>query len=121
METMPREAVRQALEKLSVGATREKMETARDAALAPFRAATKAATDADRYLRHVANHIEKLGNEETGEWELGDWFERYRLAEKLKAKLRPLLIQKLIDEKLDRDETHEFIEEWLDQELELED
>ncbi len=30
--------------------------------------------------------------EETGEWDLGGWFERYRLAEKLRAKLRPLLI-----------------------------
>jgi hypothetical protein len=115
-----REAVRQALDKLPVGATRAKMENARDAALAPFRAATKAAADADRYLRHVANHIEKLGNEETGEWDLGDWFERYRLAEKLRAKLRPLLIQKLTKETLDVDEVHEFIEEWLDQELELE-
>ncbi len=116
-----REAVRQALEKLPVGATRTKMENTRDAALAPFRAATKAATDADRYLQHVANHIEKLGNEETGEWDLGTWSERYHLAAKLGAKLRPLLIQKLLAETLDVDEAHEFIEEWLDQELELED
>lgn len=116
-----REAVRQALEKLLVGATREKMETARDAALAPFRAATKAASDADRYLKHVANHIEKLGNEEAGEWELGDWFERHRLAEKLTAKLRPLLVQKLTEETLNMDEAQEFIEEWLGKELELED
>ena len=116
-----REAVRQALEKLPVGATRAKMETARDAALTPFRAAVSAAADADRYLQHVTNHIEELGNEETGEWELGDWSERYHLAAKLKAKLRPLLIQKLLEEKLDVQEAHEFIEEWLDQELELED
>ena len=116
-----REAVRQALERLSVGTPRAKMESARDAALAPFRAATKAAGDADLYLLHVANHIHKLGNEETGEWELGDWFERHRLAEKLKGKLRPVLIQKLLEEKLDVDEAHEFIEEWLDRELELED
>lgn len=113
------DAVRQALEKLTVGATRAQMENTRDAALAPFRAEKKAAADADRYLQHVANHIEHLGNDETGEWELGDWFERYRLAEKLKAKLRPLLIQRLIKETLDADEAHEFIEEWLDQELDL--
>jgi hypothetical protein len=115
-----REAVRQALEKLPVGATRTKMENARDAALAPFRAATKAAADSDRYLQHVANHIEQLGNDE-GEWDLGNYFERYRLAEKLRAKLRPMLIQKLLEETLDVDEAHEFIEEWLDRELELED
>jgi hypothetical protein len=116
-----REAVRQALEKLPVGTTRAKMESARDAALAPFRAAKKAAVDADLYLLHVANHIEKLGNEETGDWELGNWSERCDLAAKLKAKLRPLLIQKLVEETLDIDEAHEFIEEWLDRELELED
>jgi hypothetical protein len=116
-----REAVRQALEKMPVGATRAKMESARDGALAPFRAATKAAADADLYLLHVANHIEELGNEETGDWELGNWFERRRLAEKLKGKLRPVLIQKLVEVPLDADEAHEFIEEWLDRELELED
>jgi hypothetical protein len=116
-----REAVRQALEKLSVGTTRAKMENARDAALAPFRAARKAAADADRYLRHVSNHIEQLGNDETGEWEFGDWLERYHLAEKLKGKLRPLLIQKLLEEMLDEDEVREFIEGWLDRELELKD
>ncbi|HVS87095.1 MAG TPA: hypothetical protein VHF01_02610 [Candidatus Acidoferrum sp.] len=116
-----REAVRQALEELPVGATRAKMENARDAALAPFRAAAKAAADTDRYLQHVSDYIEELGNEETGEWDLGDLFERYRLAEKLRAKLRPRLIQKLLEETLDVDEAHEFIGEWLDRELELED
>ena len=116
-----REAVRQALENLPVGATRARMENACDAALAPFRAATKAAKDADLYLKHMANHIEKIGNVETGEWELGDWFERHRLAEKLTGKLRPLLVQKLTKETLDMDEAQEFIEEWLDKELELED
>lgn len=93
------------------------MENARDAALAPFRAATKAAADADRYLQHVTNHIEELGNEETGEWDLGDWSERYDLAAKLRAKLRPVLIQKLLEEPLDVDEAHEFIEEWIDRNL----
>jgi hypothetical protein len=116
-----REAVRQALEKLSVGATRAKMENAHDAALAPFRAAARAAADTDRYLQHVANHIEELGNEETGEWDLGDFFERHRLQARLRAKLRPLLIQKLLEEALDVDEAHKFIEEWLDRELELQD
>jgi len=116
-----REAVRQALQKLSVGATRTRMENARDAALAPFRAAVKAAADADLYLLHVASHIEGLGNEETGEWDLGDYSERYRLAGQLKAKLRPVLIRKLSEELLDENQAHEFIEEWLDRELELED
>ena len=69
----------------------------------------------------MATHIEELGNDETGEWDLGNWFERYRRAEKLRAKLRPVLIQKLLEETLDIGEAHKFIEEWLDRELELED
>jgi hypothetical protein len=116
-----RETVRQALEKLPVGATRAKMENARDTALAPFRAAKKAAADADRYLQHAADYIEELGNEDTGEWNLGSWSERYELAKKLKIKLRPELIRKLSEEPMDKNEAYEFIEEWLDRELELED
>lgn len=116
-----REAVRQALEKLPVGATRAKMENARDAALAPFRAAKKAAADADLYLLHVSSYIEELGNEETGEWELGEWSERYHLAAKLRPKLRPLLIQKLLEETMDVHEANDFIEDWIDRELESED
>jgi excisionase family DNA binding protein len=116
-----REAVRQALKRLSVGTTRAKMESARDAALAPFRAATKAAADADLYLLHVAHYIEKLGNEETGDWELGNWSERHDFAAELRAKLRPVLIQELLEETMDVDEAHEFIEEWVERELESED
>jgi hypothetical protein len=115
------EAVRCALEKLPVGATRAQMESVRDAALAPFRAATKAVEDADLYLYHVSGYIEELGNEETGSWDLGDWSERYHLAATLKVKLRPVLIRKLLEETLDLEGAYEFIEEWLDRELELED
>lgn len=116
-----REAVRQALENLPVGTTRAKMEKARDAALAPFRAANKAAAEADFYLCHVSSYIEELGNEESGEWNLGNWSKRYDLAAKLKSKLRPLLIQKLVERTMDMDEINDFIEDWVDRELELED
>lgn len=115
------EAVRQALEKLPVGCPRAKMENARDAALAPFRAAKKAAADAELYLLRVSSYIEELGNEETGEWDLGDWLGRQRLAEKLKSKLRPLLIENLLEQKMDSEEAKDFVEDWVDRELELED
>jgi len=49
------------------------------------------------------------------------WSDRYELAKKLKIKLHPALIRKLSDEPMDENEAHEFIEEWLDRELELED
>ena len=51
---------------------------------------------------------------------MGDYFERYGLAAKLRGKLRPLLIQKLLEETLDVNDAHKFIEDWLDRELELE-
>ena len=116
-----REAVREALERLPVGATRAKMENARDAALGPFRAAVTAAADADQYLRHVQDYIEELGNEDSGEWDLGGWSERYDLGKKLKIKLRPALIRRLAEEPMDENEAYEFIEEWVDREMELED
>jgi hypothetical protein len=47
--------------------------------------------------------------------------DRIRLAEKLRVKLRSPLIRKLLSGTMDADAAHEFIEEWLDQELELED
>jgi hypothetical protein len=116
-----REAVRQALEKLPVGATRTKMENARDAALAPFRAAKKAATDADRHLLHVHAYIEQFGDEDTGEWELGEWSERYELAKRLTIKLRPILTRWLTDEPLDDSQARRRIEKWIVRELESED
>lgn len=116
-----REAVRQVLEKLPVGATRAKMENARDAALAPFRAAKKAATDADRHLLHVHGYIEQLGDEDAEEWELGEWSERYELAKRLTIKLRPILTRWLTDEPLDDSQARRRIEKWIVRELESED
>ena len=116
-----REAVRRGLEKLPVGASRAKMESTRDGALAPYKAAAKAVANADRYLQHMSVYIEQLGNEETGEWELGDWSDRYKLAGRLSAQLRPLLIQKLIETNMDQDESNRFIESWVDRNLDLTD
>ena len=39
---------------------------------------------------------------------------------KLKTKLRPLLIQTLLENGVEAVEANEFIEDWLDRELELE-
>lgn len=113
-----REEVREALKKLPVGASRAQLENVRNAALAHFQAARRAAEDADRYLQHVAIYIEELGDEATGEWDLGNCFERSLLATELKGRLRPVLLQELLKGTLDEGEAHEFIEDWLDRELE---
>ena len=96
-----REAVLQALEKLPAGTTRAEIENARYRALAPFPAAKKAGADADLYISYVSGYIKELGNEESGEWDLGNWFNRRDLAAKLKSNLRPLMIQKLVDKTMD--------------------
>ena len=96
-----REAVLQALEKLPAGTTRAEIENARYRALAPFPAAKKAGADADLYISYVSGYIKELGNEESGEWDLGNWFNRRDLAAKLKSNLRPLMIQKLVDKSMD--------------------
>ncbi len=112
-------AVREALEKLPVGCELSEMQRARDQALAPFKVRAEAAKAADRLLRHVDPYIEDLGNEESGDWDLGGFSERRQLAQKLKAKVRPALIEQLFEKKLDETEIQEFIEDWIDEELEL--
>lgn len=114
-------SVRDELAKLPVGTTRQQMERARDAALAAYVARNAALGVADRYLAHVGVYLEELSDPHphTGEWDLGDIFERARLAEKLKQKLRPGLIRHLVAEPLDEDAAREFIEECVDRELGL--
>jgi hypothetical protein len=68
-------------------------------------------------LNHVHTYVEELGNEETGEWELGTWLERWKLAEKIKADIRPKLIQTLLRDDLDEDEAQDFVEEMVDRQL----
>jgi excisionase family DNA binding protein len=114
-----RAAVRDALRALPVGATSTDLEKARDKALSPFRAAKKAASDADSFLSHVQTYIEKLGNEATGEWDLGTWSERWDLAEKIKKEIRPKLIRALLRGELADDEIREFVEETVNDELDL--
>lgn len=95
------------------------MDSARDAALAPFRAAKKATADADRHLQHVSTYIERCGNEDDSEWELGDWVERNHLAAEIKTKLRPKLVQKLLEENMAEARIHKLIEKWIGGELEV--
>lgn len=113
-------AVREALAKLAIGCGLAEMRRAKDEALAPFKARAEAARTADRYLEHVSEYIEELGGEE-GEWDLGGLFERYELAGKMKAKLRPALIRTLLEEPLDEEEAIQFIDERIDEELGLDD
>jgi len=121
-EAAARQAVKTALGKVPVGASEAELLGARVAALAPFEAKIKAAADADRYLPHVRRYVEKLGNEQHGEWDLGNVIERLRLTEKLQKKIRPLLMQTILAGDVeDQEDAEIFIEGGIDAELEDDD
>lgn len=113
------QAVKAALGKLPVGTSQTEMCGVRDAALVPFQAKIRAAEDADRYLAHVREYVEELGNEERGEWDLGDAIERSRFAERLRKRIRPSLVQAILSTDVqDEEQAQEFIENVVDSELE---
>ncbi|MGH9715597.1 MAG: hypothetical protein ACRD4R_02545 [Candidatus Acidiferrales bacterium] len=113
------QAVKAALGKLPVGTSQTGMCGARDAALVPFQAKIRAARDADRYLAHVREYVEELGNEERGEWDLGNQKERSRLAERLQKKMQPLLVAAILAGDVgDREDAQDFIEDAVDAEIE---
>jgi excisionase family DNA binding protein len=133
-----RAAVQQALERLPIGCGRSEMERAKDAALAPIRERGRAAqearsneiaaqvqaqidrsraeAEADRLLRYVGDYIEEIGGEK-GEWDLGNHWERYRLAEEIKEELRSKFISLLLHGELSADEASELIEEYVNREI----
>ncbi|MGH6878112.1 MAG: hypothetical protein ACREHV_12175 [Rhizomicrobium sp.] len=120
-ETVAKQAVRVGLDKLPVGASESELRAARDAALAPLQAKIEASADADRNLSHVPDYVEKLGHPERGKWDLGDSFERSRLAERLRKRIRPLLVQAILSHNVqDKDEAREFIEDAVESELDRE-
>jgi excisionase family DNA binding protein len=117
-------AVQEALDKLPVGCTRFELEKAKDRALGPFRARVFAAELAVKYLPHVDAYVEELGNDQEGEFDLGSFFDRRRLAENIQKKIRPRLLRCFLNNEFDDDDidaaVKEFIEECVDRELNLE-
>lgn len=119
-----RRAVKEALAKVPVGANRTELETTRDATLAPFRAAiaerqatARATSDADRYLAHVGDYIERLNTLEHGPGHLDGYSERRCLAEQIATEIRPALIERLGQGPLDQHQAHQLIEGIVDAKL----
>lgn len=119
--------VRKALAKLPVGCGWVQMHAARDEVLVPIREKAKldeeikrkeqtAAFNAERHLWHVSEYIEEIGGEK-GKYDLGNFYERYQLAEKIKQKIRPHLVQSILRGDLDEDQAREFIEEAVNREI----
>jgi hypothetical protein len=114
------QAVKAALERLPVGSSRTLMEQARDGVLAPYKAAEEAAIvqcqasrQADYYLLHVDSCLEKLALIRS----LGDFSRRQQLARALKGEIRPILIQEILEEPLNTNEAHTFIESLVNRRL----
>ena len=121
-----KDAVRQALEKLPVACGGAQMERAKDAVLAPIREKERvadearrkeaqAAFDADRHLWRVGEYIETM--HASGDYDLGSFWDRIQLAERIKRKTRPALIQALLCDELDADAAREWIEEAVNREI----
>ncbi|HTQ59988.1 MAG TPA: hypothetical protein VMI32_07190 [Candidatus Solibacter sp.] len=118
-------AVREALDRLPVGCASVELQRAFDAVLTPIRERAKAAEetkrkemkaewDAERCLWRVREYIEELARD--GDCNLNFW-DRFQLAEKIKNRIRPRLIQHVLRGEADDGFARELIEEAVDAEL----
>jgi excisionase family DNA binding protein len=109
-----REAVEKALEQLEVGCARTDLEKAADRTLVAFEQRKKVTKRAERSLNHVTAYIEQLGGPD-GDWDLGDYFDRCKLAGQLKKKIRPDLLESMLTGEVEDDEdAQNFIENAID-------
>lgn len=119
-----REAVKAALGRLPIGANCVEMSRVRDQVLAPFRAAddaagveAKAAANAEFYLVHVDSYLEKLALDSRRKSSVGDFFERRKLAQELKAEIRPILVEDFLEEPLGLNEAYKLVESLVDERI----
>lgn len=114
------QAVKDGLDKLPVGASQVELEKSRETTLAPFRAAARAAAQAEQHLAHINKYLERLATEDKGGvLALGDFFARHKLAQDLQQRLRPVLTEKLKQQPLSEAQAREFTEEFIECELDL--
>lgn len=116
-----RGAIVSALAKLPVGCADSELRSAADRAIAPYQKRKEAAERAEEYLPQVAAYVEEIGAPD-GEWDLGDYFERSRFAERMTKNIRPELVKALLAGEIEDDQDAQgFIERMVDFALELED
>jgi len=129
-----RRAVREALAKLPPGTPRKKLEEARDAALAAFKAAVAQREDAERRrkeekrklaavefrlsfrLPRVSDYLRQL--EQWSDIEFDSYTDRRQTAEKLEQKIRPILLRELVEKpEMSDKKIHRRIEKLVDAHL----
>jgi hypothetical protein len=118
-EEAAKEAVRNALAALPIGAEPKQLEKAEETALAPYTAAVakrkakaRVAGKADLQLRHIARYLEE-------EYEFdGGYGEMRRAADRLRPLIREALIDELVENPdMSADEIRESIEDQIDDQL----
>lgn len=115
-----RKAIITLLAELPVGCAESELRTATERAIAPFGKRKETTEHAEQYLQHVAAYIDKIGAPD-GEWNLGDYFERSRFAERMTKNIRPELVKALLAGEIEDDQdAQDFIEQMVDFALELE-
>jgi hypothetical protein len=124
-----KEAVREALAALPIGATQKQMEKAKQTALAPFQATVAereekeqreseqrskrrdAEWTAGQHLDHIERYLQQ-------EYEFdGGYMEMWQDGQRLRAIIKPALVEELLEEDMDAEEIRERIEEMIDDEL----
>lgn len=119
-----RQAVREALEILPTGTPRATLERVRNDVLAPFKTAQEtariqahAASQADIFLLHVDSYLSIIAADLHSELDFGNFSDRYQFAQELKREIRPILIEEILDEPLNLNEAHTFIESLVEHRL----
>ncbi len=110
-----REAIRKKLESLPRGTSLTAMENAREQALAPFRESQKRNLRVELALVHIRRYIDQLRLEEEVEFDSDGDVSNF--VKSLERRLRPVLIQELIEDDLSDEELSELVEELADEAL----
>jgi hypothetical protein len=124
-----KEAVREALATLPIGATQKQLEKAKQTALAPFEAAVaereqkerleseqrskrrNAEWTASRYLDHIERYLQ-----EAYEFD-GGYSERWQEGQRLRAMIKPALVEELMGHDMDAEEIRERIEDLIEENI----
>lgn len=111
-----KEAIQKRLDNLPVGTPLRTMESDRDQALAPFRAAKRQKARIDLAICHLQRYLERLYQEGSTDFE-SSWAV-WNFAKRLEGRVRPVLVDELQNDDLSDEELSELIEELVDEELE---
>lgn len=114
--------VRKALDSTDPGCTREVLQRVKKTALAPFEDTISARIEEEKQRRAVEDiansNLYRLSEYLRTDYEFKSWSDRMVTEQELRPRLRDDLVERILAGKLTRDEVPEYIEEWVDDQLE---